>query len=1359
MNRKGLKKLELITAVLAVMVSMVGMAAANPYDLIIKQATPNQNLDAPNPILLSPGIPQTFSLLGQHFVGPLPETFPLSASVTCAPANPSCHTADLTVVFNHVSGITNPFPSLNAVSDPTLANNSVTVTLSATPQDPLGTQFTFVVRGGPGTVDGENASATRTIYSQQPPPTPTPPPTPPCTNCSEFWQTEWFNTLPQQYTEFQIGAGHWVGQYLVTSGFVAPEAHNYIWDALTLQNGSRLKYWNNNTDGLGDLYVHTNGSNNTLRLYGTFDEGPGNLTAKDPDTNLAQENPGYTDPISPFFPQGAQAPRKDFVTFNPAIMRHNFGYNELVFNINGAPIVEEAQEKVFKRMWYEKQWFKDDNKNGKWDVIVVNKTDSYVATIDASTFQAYFDANIPTSVKQGWHIRESNNPLTANPGTPESLADTYGPAIEQEFTYMTLDATTNPVAVQNGSQIMIPMASYGGAGLNSFESVLGQGPDYVTVESEQTLGMDIDGSGMRPMEPDNVEVNGDESVVLVSPQKFLVPGQSMQWFDNVVTLQAIANTNPAGINFNVCDNEGGVPTCANNQVLSVGQVLEYQRGVLSSKGPFYIKLVAVNTNSGTATIQVGRLFGRTLANIGANQYWNEKAFMVQGVLYDVVAIKAEQDNLFKYITFREKLPKTPIKLYGKDLIVWGPNTPLPEMPPFNIAGHEIMPDVQSAWSWPVQKVPVIGPITAPPLVISYVNESIEPRFTGELKEIYTQNESWETEWINTIPKQYTEFVLPIAPSPGNLYLVTSGFVAPEAHNYVWDALTLQNGSRLKFWFDPTIGNGLFVNNSNGDVRLYGTFDEGPGDLNAKDPDTGLAQENPGYTDPTSPFFPQAPQAPRKDFITFNPAIMQHNDGYNNLLYYINGSPIVQEPQEKAFKRMWYEKQWFKDDNKNGIWDVIVQDSSGKYVATIDESTWQAYFDANIPTSVTQGWNIREYNNPLKAAPGTPESLADTYGPAIDQEVTYMTLDSTTNPIAVQSDSQIMIPMANNASLGTYGLNSFESVAGQGPDYVKIESAQTLGMNIDGTGMKSMNPDGIELSGDESVVLVSPQKFLIAGQSMQWFDNVVTLQSVNTNPPGINFKVCDNEGGVQTCTPTQVLSVGNVLEYQRGTLSSSGPFYVKLVAVNTNTGTATIEVGRLFGRTLANIGANQYWNEKAFMVQGVLYDVVAIKTEQGNTFKYITFREKLPKTPIKLYGKDLHVWPATVDLPEMPPFNTPHDIMQDVQTNWTYPIQKVGPELTVGPLEVSWTSEANETRFVGELKEIYAENLTTTPQGWPGDINGDGCVTFDDFVLFGNAYGTSIGNPNYNPLADLNNDGKVDFNDFVLFGNVYGTCKP
>ena len=76
-----------------------------------------------------------------------------------------------------------------------------------------------------------------------------------------------------------------------------------------------------------------------------------------------------------------------------------------------------------------------------------------------------------------------------------------------------------------------------------------------------------------------------------------------------------------------------------------------------------------------------------------------------------------------------------------------------------------------------------------------------------------------------------------------------------------------------------------------------------------------------------------------------------------------------------------------------------------------------------------------------------------------------------------------------------------------------------------------------------------------------------------------------------------------------------------------------------------------------------------------------------------------------------------------------------------------------------IPDTILQNGTVNVISCLGDFSGDGKINFDDFVIFAAAYGTSTGNPNFNPDADMNHDGKVNFDDFVIFASVYGTsCK-
>jgi len=50
---------------------------------------------------------------------------------------------------------------------------------------------------------------------------------------------------------------------------------------------------------------------------------------------------------------------------------------------------------------------------------------------------------------------------------------------------------------------------------------------------------------------------------------------------------------------------------------------------------------------------------------------------------------------------------------------------------------------------------------------------------------------------------------------------------------------------------------------------------------------------------------------------------------------------------------------------------------------------------------------------------------------------------------------------------------------------------------------------------------------------------------------------------------------------------------------------------------------------------------------------------------------------------------------------------------------------------------------------------DGCVDFEDLMIFAMAYGTIPSDTNWNPDCDLYLDGKIDFEDLMIFAMHYG----
>ena len=57
-----------------------------------------------------------------------------------------------------------------------------------------------------------------------------------------------------------------------------------------------------------------------------------------------------------------------------------------------------------------------------------------------------------------------------------------------------------------------------------------------------------------------------------------------------------------------------------------------------------------------------------------------------------------------------------------------------------------------------------------------------------------------------------------------------------------------------------------------------------------------------------------------------------------------------------------------------------------------------------------------------------------------------------------------------------------------------------------------------------------------------------------------------------------------------------------------------------------------------------------------------------------------------------------------------------------------------------------------------DFDGDGKVTFTDFLHFVNSFNVDTEAENYDPRTDLNEDGVTDFDDFLAFSSSYGQAQ-
>ncbi len=1194
----------------------------------------------------------------------------------------------------------------------------------------------------------------------------------------------------------------------------------------------------------------------SLRVYGYINHGAGDHNAQDPWNGLYPENFPYTDPIAPFDPQNSQAPIKDFVTFNPVYMDHfdpdwdNDGADDWVYLHNIKVNNTDAIEKEFFRMYYVPVEFdKDENQNGELDVIYECTDPNSPDYGDVKTWVSINNFHYRGELEmKGYEMRAWNNDSVKG--------DIYAPSIVQEFTFMFLDTAYMPTLAPPGtSRYLIPMASSEvDNGIDSFDANGDGEPDPVWVCSEANLGdldgdlapecLDIDndnvsqpiGTATGPLDyqghrtenldEDGVTLSGDESVVLRLTPMTIGEGESIQFFDHEIRLAEVTgNILESQATFDLYY-KGNPDSRGDEKVgsftLTVGQSTRYGRSGTQLIGPGFTWVVSINYDQKTAKIVVGRLFGEAYANIGANTYWNQKQFYVDGVKYDTLAVMTEDmgnSSLFKYITFKSVLPKVKLFIpnHSQYLIGWKPGDTLPVMPQFNM-GHAIREDIEEGWGWlellkeemyaannpsdwtevlPLDNLEKIGPVAddIPALILQYIKEEVEPRYTGQLKEILDEpdrDNHW-TPWDNyceeqgpdnlydcedwwlyafkTIPDHFTEFILP---EGHGLYLMTTAYTSDESGRSVWYdgewdkdegpvpytgwtnfAGDLNNPLlRMVFWYNATNGNGIWINDYDNynTLKVYGYINHGAGDHNAQDPWNGLYPENFPYTDPIAPFDPQNSQAPIKDFVTFNPVYMDHfdpdwdNDGADDWVYLHNIKVNNTDAIEKEFFRMYYVPVEFdKDENQNGELDVIYECTDPNSPDYGDVKTWVSINNFHYRGELEmKGYEMRAWNN--------DSVKGDIYAPSIVQEFTFMFLDTAYMPtLAPPGTSRYLIPMASSEV--DNGIDSFDANGDGEPDPVWVCSEANLGdldgdlapecLDIDndnvsqpigtatgpldyqGHRTENLDEDGVTLSGDESVVLRLTPMTIGEGESIQFFDHEIRLAEVTGNilESQATFDLYykgnpDSRGDEKVGSFT--LTVGQSTRYGRSGTQLIGPGFTWVVSINYDQKTAKIVVGRLFGEAYANIGANTYWNQKQFYVDGVKYDTLAVMTEDmGNSslFKYITFKSVLPKVKLFIpnHSQYLIGWKPGDTLPVMPQFNMGHAIREDIEEGWGWlellkeemyaannpsdwtevlpldNLEKIGPVADDIPaLILQYIKEEVEPRYTGQLKEILDE---------------------------------------------------------------------
>jgi len=108
----------------------------------------------------------------------------------------------------------------------------------------------------------------------------------------------------------------------------------------------------------------------------------------------------------------------------------------------------------------------------------------------------------------------------------------------------------------------------------------------------------------------------------------------------------------------------------------------------------------------------------------------------------------------------------------------------------------------------------------------------------------------------------------------------------------------------------------------------------------------------------------------------------------------------------------------------------------------------------------------------------------------------------------------------------------------------------------------------------------------------------------------------------------------------------------------------------------------------------------------------------------------------------------------ITLRWDYTGQWMNPGEA---LKITLTLSVS--RYIEGISSFSFDILITGSNRLPGDANGDGKVNWVDLGLLGLAYGSTPGDPNWNPEADFNADGIVDWADMAILGMNYSENYP
>ena len=650
----------------------------------------------------------------------------------------------------------------------------------------------------------------------------------------EFWYRVQTWTRSDQYTMFILPDNPPAVTapdpelYLVVTQWQAPQAEYRRWvqdmPGTIDTRGGYAKFWFDPSRGspnAGKLYTDQNG----IRVYGRDAESAGSTAFRRTTIPPGSSAPmvevlPYTDPVSIFDPQGPQAPVKDSLTLNPAYLNEfrrgseDLGqyYGQIAVNSGATGL--DAGEKVFPRLWYEPSYLDSAYRAVAGSGGDVYPTDSFrfPAVLEEFTYLMLDAHDQPTATLPGgrflFPMATGADELPVPPVGATSAWQPNPPSFGYGLTSFDANFDGRADVVRIETERSLALMTGIGADFNANSTLDDFDPDGAQLSGDELAVFMLDGVTLDAGSPSRRSaqfldymvqlsgvdyISGDVSLALWYTGGGLhsAPGGYSKYPDLIrqITLRrgemAIVNRNSVT----------RLPAGSSNLGQASGAWFVYVQGV-GAPIPGQPGLESVSLMMGRALggAQAPMYLGNGQPNLLGPAPWYLKRFYVDGHEYNVSAVLTAPvggGDMFKGITIRTPVPKVGDRVdtvqsqvlqayfqgpqFGRD------TSAMYVMPPFNVP-HTIREDVRRLAPYEFLQPPIqpdlascLGPWrAADALVARIIEETAEPRFLGQLREVPywaapTDATRWSVEGFHILPDQFTGFSLP----NDQTYLLTS----------------------------------------------------------------------------------------------------------------------------------------------------------------------------------------------------------------------------------------------------------------------------------------------------------------------------------------------------------------------------------------------------------------------------------------------------------------------------------------------------------------------------------------------------------------------------------------------------------